>query len=261
MNGRTAGDAEPRADDPTEDGFDVAAALARVREDIARFAERHGRAADSVELLAVSKTKPVEAIARAIEAGQRAFGENYVDEALGKIATLGGSAAPGNDASPSADALRWHYVGTIQSRRCEAIAEHFDWAHGVDREKIARRLSERRPEALPPLDVCIQLNLDGEASKGGVGPDGLEALAERCAELPGIRLRGLMTIPAPREGFDAQRRAFAAVRERFEALRAGGHDALDTLSMGMSGDLEAAIAEGATIVRVGTAVFGAREPT
>ena len=257
MNRRTDADhaSEPQDGGPdggstsvTGDGHDVAAALARVRSDIARFAERHGRAAGSVALLAVSKTKPVLALRHAIDAGQRAFGENYVDEGLDKIAALG-------DADPP---LLWHYVGTIQSRRCAAIAERFDWAHGVDREKIARRLSERRPEALGPLSVCLQLNLDGEASKGGVDADGLDALADRCAELPGLRLRGLMAIPAPRDGLDAQRRAFAAVRERFECLRARGHDTLDTLSMGMSGDLEAAIAEGATLVRVGTAVFGAR---
>ena len=253
MNGRTSTDA-PAADGAADGGGDIAAALGRVRADIARFAERHGRAPGSIELLAVGKTKPATALAKAARAGQRAFGENYVDEALAKIDALGHRTT-----DEAREPLSWHFIGTIQSRRCEAIAAHFDWAHGIDREKIARRLSERRATSLAPLDVCIQLNLDGEASKGGVGPEGLDALADLCAELPGLRLRGLMTIPAPRQGIDAQRRAFAAVRERMEALRARGHDGLDTLSMGMSGDLEAAIAEGATLVRVGTAVFGRRE--
>jgi len=250
----------------------VAAALARVHEDIARFATRHGREPGSVELLAVGKTKPVAAIAAAIAAGQRAFGENYVDEALGKIEALGhrvvADGAPAAEHPGAADTatevpardepLEWHFIGTIQSRRCTAIAEHFDWAHGVDREKVARRLAERRAEHASPLNVCLQLNVDGEVSKSGVEPSALDALADRCAELPMLRLRGLMAIPAPRTDFDAQRRAFAEVRERFEALRERGHEAMDTLSMGMSGDLEAAIAEGATLVRVGTALFGAR---
>ena len=256
--GGAEGGAEGRADEGTTDG-DVAASLGRVRADIERFAARHGRDAGSVTLLAVSKTKPVAAIAAAIAAGQRAFGENYVDEAIGKIDALGRRAATHDPAAGDAP-IEWHFVGSIQSRRCAAIAERFDWAHGVDREKVARRLSERRPEGMAPLDICLQLDIDGEDSKGGVRPDGLEALAERCAELPGLRLRGLMAIPAPRDTLDAQRRAFAEVRERFEALRARGHADMDTLSMGMSGDLEAAIAEGATIVRVGTAVFGARAP-
>ena len=225
----------------------IGPALERVREDIARFAERHGREAGSVRLLAVAKTRPATAIEAALAAGQRAFGENYVDEALGKIDALAGRD------------LEWHFIGSIQSRRCAAIAERFDWAHGVDREKVARRLSERRPEGAAPLNVCIQIDVDGEESKGGVAPADVEPLAELCASLPGLRLRGLMAIPAPREDLDGQRRAFAAVRESFESLRAGGHDALDTLSMGMSGDLEAAIAEGATLVRVGTAIFGERE--
>ena len=270
---------------------DVAAALGRVRADIARFAERHGREPGSVALLAIGKTKPTAMLRAAVEAGQRDFGENYVDEALGKIDALGHSVDTSAEATPRGEAgarvppgggrgdgsgdgdapaggrdgavragneLVWHFVGGIQSRRCQAIAERFDWAHGVDREKVARRLSERRPEALPPLNVCLQLNVDGEASKGGVPPEELDALADACATLPGIHLRGLMAIPAPRRDFDGQRRAFAAVRERFESLRTRGHDALDTLSIGMSGDLEAAIAEGATLVRVGTAVFGER---
>ena len=249
VNASASGSGGTLASGEEGDGADaVAGALARVRDDIERFATRYGRRSETISLLAVSKTKPVAAIEAAVAAGQRAFGENYVDEALGKIETLGG--AP----------LEWHYVGTIQSRRCEAIAERFDWAHGVDREKVARRLSERRPEGAPPLNVCLQLDIDGEESKGGVAPDVLDALADFCAGLPGIRLRGLMAIPAPRDALDEQRRAFALVRERFEALRARGFDTLDTLSIGMSGDLEAAIAEGATLVRIGTAVFGARPP-
>lgn len=241
----------------------VAEAIARTRDEIARCLERHGRASGSVALLAVGKTKPVTALAAAIAAGQRAFGENYVDEALEKIDALGHRVASAGDSSAAeADAaLVWHFVGSIQSRRCAAIAEHFDWAHGVDREKIARRLSERRPSDTAPLNVCLQVNVDDEASKGGVAPHELAALAEHCAALPGLRLRGLMAIPAPRDDVGEQRRAFARVREAFEALRARGHADLDTLSMGMSGDLESAIAEGATIVRIGTALFGARAPT
>lgn len=194
-------------------------------------------------LLAVSKTQPAEAIREAFDAGLRDFGENYLQEALEKQADL-------------ADLpLRWHFIGPIQSNKTKAIAEHFDWVHSVDRLKIAQRLSEQRPDALGPLNICIQVNVSGEASKSGCSPEAVAALAETIATLPRLRLRGLMTIPAPTENPVEQRQAFARLRRLKETLGAD----LDTLSMGMSQDLEAAIAEGATWVRIGTALFGARE--
>lgn len=229
----------------------VPAALARVRDDIARLEADYGRAPGSVALLAVGKTKPVDDLAAAIQAGQRRFGENYVDEALGKIATLGHTA-------PDGSALEWHFIGAIQSRKCSDIADHFDWAHGVDRMKTATRLSQRIVDnGRSPLSVCVQVNSDEEASKAGVALDELDALADEVAALPGLVLRGLMAIPAPRESLAEQRAVFATLHERFAEL-ARRHASIDTLSCGMSGDLEAAIAEGATMVRIGTAVFGAR---
>ncbi len=198
-------------------------------------------------LLAVSKTQPAERLRELYQLGQRDFGENYLQEALAKQAAL-------------ADLrICWHFIGPIQSNKTKSIAEHFDWVHSVDRIKVARRLSEQRPETLPALNVCLQVDISGEASKSGVPPEALPELAEAVAELPRLRLRGLMCIPAPSDDFAEQRRAFAEMRHGFEALRARGH-ALDTLSMGMSGDLEAAIAEGATLVRIGTALFGPRNP-
>jgi PLP dependent protein len=183
--------------------------------------------------------------ARLAACGQREFGENYLQEALDKQAGL-------RDLP-----LTWHFIGPIQSNKTRAIAEHFSWVHSVDRLKIAERLSAQRPAGLPPLQVCIEVNVSGEASKGGVTPADLPALAAAVSKLPGLQLRGLMAIPAPTADQAAQRAAFRRVREQFEALRAHGY-ALDTLSMGMSGDLEAAILEGATIVRIGTALFGER---
>ncbi len=198
-------------------------------------------------LLAVSKTQPAERLRELYQLGQRDFGENYLQEALAKQAAL-------------ADLrICWHFIGPIQSNKTKSISEHFDWVHSVDRIKVARRLSEQRPETLPALNVCLQVDISGEASKSGVPPEALPELAEAVAELPRLRLRGLMCIPAPSDDFAEQRRAFAEMRHGFEALRARGH-ALDTLSMGMSGDLEAAIAEGATLVRIGTALFGPRNP-
>jgi pyridoxal phosphate enzyme (YggS family) len=177
--------------------------------------------------------------------GQREFGENYLQEALDKQAQL-------HDLP-----LLWHFIGPIQSNKTRSIAEHFSWVHSVDRLKIAERLSAQRPAGLPPLQVCIEVNVSGEASKGGVATAGLPALADAVAALPGMQLRGLMAIPAPATDVAAQRAAFRQVRAAFEALVARGHP-LDTLSMGMSADLEAAILEGATIVRIGTALFGER---
>ncbi|MBA1230242.1 YggS family pyridoxal phosphate-dependent enzyme [Pseudomonas viridiflava] len=197
----------------------------------------------SVGLLAVSKTKPSSALREAYAAGLRDFGENYLQEALGKQAEL-------------ADLpLCWHFIGPIQSNKTRAIAEHFDWVHSVDRLKIAQRLSEQRPENLEPLNICIQVNVSGEASKSGCTPEDLPALAAAISDLPRLRLRGLMAIPEPTEDKTEQEAAFAAVRTLQDELNVP----LDTLSMGMSHDLEAAIAQGATWVRIGTALFGARD--
>jgi len=202
-----------------------------------------GRTENSVQLLAVSKTKPAEALREAYAAGLRDFGENYLQEALGKQLEL-------------ADLpLIWHFIGPIQSNKTRAIAEHFDWVHSVDRLKIAQRLSEQRPADLPPLNICIQVNVSGEASKSGCTPADLPALAEAINALPRLKLRGLMAIPEPTEDRAEQDAAFAAVQRLQDSLNLP----LDTLSMGMSHDLESAIAQGATWVRIGTALFGARD--
>ena len=201
------------------------------------------RSEDSVQLLAVSKTKPAQALREAYAAGLRDFGENYLQEALGKQLEL-------------ADLpLIWHFIGPIQSNKTRAIAEHFDWVHSVDRLKIAQRLSEQRPADLPPLNICIQVNVSGEASKSGCTPQDLPALAQAISVLPRLKLRGLMAIPEPTEDRAEQDAAFAAVQK----LQASLDLPLDTLSMGMSHDLESAIAQGATWVRIGTALFGARD--
>ncbi|MBN3863004.1 YggS family pyridoxal phosphate-dependent enzyme [Pseudomonas frederiksbergensis] len=198
---------------------------------------------NSIQLLAVSKTKPAEALREAYAAGIRDFGENYLQEALSKQLEL--------DDLP----LIWHFIGPIQSNKTRAIAEHFDWVHSVDRLKIAQRLSEQRPADLPPLNICIQVNVSGEASKSGCTPADLPALADAISVLPRLKLRGLMAIPEPTEDRAAQDAAFAAV----QSLQASLNLPLDTLSMGMSHDLESAIAQGATWVRIGTALFGARD--
>jgi hypothetical protein len=203
------------------------------------------RAAGSVQLVAVSKTQPAQAIRDAWLAGQRAFGENYLQEALDKMAQL--TDLP----------LQWHFIGPIQSNKTRPIAEHFDWVHGVDRLKIAQRLNDARPAERPPLDICIEVNVSHEASKGGVMPAEVPALAHAVAALPRLRLRGLMAIPAPTEDLALQRRQFAALRALLDTLLQDGLP-LDTLSMGMSADYTSAIAEGATMVRIGTAIFGAR---
>jgi hypothetical protein len=220
---------------------------------IARAAAAAGRPPGSVRLLAVSKTHPPARIAEAYGAGQRAFGENYVQEALEKMETL--AALLGRE---GAGALEWHLIGPLQSNKTRAAAERFDWVQSVDREKIARRLSEQRPAALAPLNVLIEVNLSGEPSKSGIAAEAAAGLAHTVAALPRLRLRGLMSIPAPSSDKARQRTAFRAVRELFERLRAEGLE-LDTLSMGMSDDMEAAIEEGATMVRIGTAIFGPRE--
>lgn len=199
-----------------------------------------------VRLLAVSKKQPLSKIRDAAAAGQRDFGENFVQEGIEKIEAL-------------ADLdLTWHFIGHLQSNKTRVVAKYFDWVHTIDKLKTARRLSEQRPEGVPPLNICLQVNVDGEESKSGVSPDKLPELAAACAELPNLRLRGLMCLPAMRTEFDEQRMPFAALRELAAELNSQGID-MDTLSMGMSADYRAAIFEGATIVRIGTAVFGARE--
>ncbi|MES2117794.1 MAG: YggS family pyridoxal phosphate-dependent enzyme [Pseudomonadota bacterium] len=211
--------------------------------------QESGHQPGAVQLLAVSKTFGPEAVLEAVRAGQLAFGENYLQEALDKMAAVA-AGAPGT-------ALAWHFIGPIQSNKTRPIAEHFDWVHTVDRLKIAQRLSEQRPAQLAPLNICLQVNISGEASKSGVAPDEVAELARQVIALPRLRLRGLMAIPEPAEGYEQQRAPFARLRALYEQLRAEGV-ALDTLSMGMSADLKAAIVEGATIVRVGSAIFGSR---
>ena len=222
--------------------------LEAVQQRIALAAHVAGRDARSIALLAVSKTFPAEDVRAAHAAGQRAFGENYVQEALTKIEVL----------ADLRSTLEWHFIGPLQSNKTRPVAEQFDWVHSVDRLKIAQRLSEQRPETLPPLNVCLQVNISGEASKSGVGVDEAVQVAKDIAALPRLRLRGLMAIPEPAGRIDDQRVPHRRLRELFERLVGEGLE-LDTLSMGMSSDLEAAVLEGATIVRVGTAIFGARD--
>lgn len=223
--------------------------LQAVRDSIAQAAAEAQRAPTNVTLLAVSKTFGADAVLDAMRAGQTAFGENYLQEALDKIAFVK-TAAPQHVPA-------WHFIGPIQSNKTRPIAEHFDWVHTVEREKIAARLSEQRPAGLPDLNICLQVNISGEASKSGVTPAELPALAHAVAQLPRLRLRGLMAIPEPETDVTLQRAAFAQLRVLYEQLNAEGL-ALDTLSMGMSADLRAAVLEGATIVRVGSAIFGSR---
>ncbi len=216
-----------------------------VRAALKAAAEAAGRSADEITLLAVSKTFATNAICDAFSAGQSCFAESYVQEALDKIATL-------HDLP-----IEWHYIGPVQSNKTRAIAENFSWVHSVDRLKIAGRLSAQRPARLPPLQVCLQVNISGEDSKSGVSPHEAGVLAHAIAKLPHLRLRGLMAVPAPSEDVAVQRQHFARLRELRDQLNRQGMQ-LDTLSMGMSHDFAAAIAEGATIVRIGTAIFGAR---
>jgi len=224
----------------------IASNLQAVRDAMAAAATEAGRAPDDISLLAVSKTFAPEAIREAYQAGQTRFAESYVQEALHKIVAL-------HDLP-----LEWHYIGPIQSNKTRAIAEHFAWVHSVDRLKIAERLSGQRPAHLPPLQVCLQVNISGEASKSGAPPGETAQLAMAIAQLPHLRLRGLMAVPEPGDDVAAQRAAFARLRRLFEQLNRQGLQ-LDTLSMGMSHDFAAAIAEGATMVRVGSAIFGQRE--
>ena len=217
-----------------------------MRERIRAAAIACGRDPDTIDLLAVSKTRPVADVLAAYDAGQRRFGENYLQDALPKVLEL------------ADHAIEWHFIGRLQSNKTAEISHHFAWVHGLDALRHAERLSAQRPTELPPLQVCLQVNLSGEASKGGVAPGDVQALAEAVGKLPRVRLRGLMSMPDPNTPVDAQRAVFAGLRRLLERLREQGHD-LDTLSMGMSGDMEAAIAEGATIVRIGTDIFGPRD--
>ena len=227
----------------------VADALATVRERIGAAERRFGRPPGSVTLVAVAKTKPASLIREAWEAGQRQFAENFVQEAVAKLDELSRLSGPGG--------IEWHFVGALQANKSRMVAERFDWVHTVDRLRIARRLSDQRPAWLAPLNVCFQINVSGEASKSGVEVAEIADLASSVAELPRLRLRGLMTIPRPCTGLDEQRAALRPLVGAYERLRAAGHP-LDTLSMGMTDDLEAAVAEGSTMVRIGTAVFGPR---
>jgi hypothetical protein len=225
----------------------IASRLQQVRQRIARACAAAGRPVESVTLLAVSKTCPAASVREAHDAGQTRFGENYVQEALAKIGQLAGLRS----------ALEWHLIGPLQSNKTRLVADHFDWVHSVGSVKLAERLSAQRPPQLGALQVCLQVNISGEASKSGLAPAEVPAVAHAVARLPGLRLRGLMAIPEPAGDEPAQRAPHRALRELLKALQRDGL-VLDTLSMGMSADLEAAIAEGATIVRVGTAIFGER---
>ena len=219
--------------------------LKLIRDLLAKSAVKAQRDPATVNLLAVSKKQPLTKILEAAEAGQRDFGENFVQEGLEKI-----------EKTASLD-LVWHFIGHLQTNKTRSVAEHFDWVHTIDRLKTAKRLSRQRPAGKTPLNVCLQVNIDAEESKSGASPEAVPELARAVAELPNIRLRGLMCLPEEHSSPDAQREPFARLRKLAESLAADGLD-IDTLSMGMSGDYESAIAEGATIVRIGTAVFGPR---
>ena len=230
----------------------IATNLQQVHERFARACAQAGRPVQSVTLLTVSKTFGIDAVSEAVAAGEHRFGENYVLEGVEKIAALA------DLQTPLGTALEWHLIGPLQSNKTRVVAEHFDWVHSVDRLKIAQRLAEQRPAHLPPLQVCLQVNISGEPSKSGLRPDEVAEVAQAVATLPRLVLRGLMAIPEPAADFAAQRAPHRALRELLARLQAAGLAAMDTLSMGMSADLEAAIAEGATIVRVGSAIFGGR---
>jgi pyridoxal phosphate enzyme (YggS family) len=224
----------------------ISVALAQIRQRISDAEHRFSRDPNSVQLLAVSKTKPVAAIQSAIDAGQTCFAENYLQEAVEKIMSL-----------KKTPQLVWHFIGSIQSNKTHDIAQHFHWVHTIDRIKIAQRLNEQRPDHLPPLNICLQINISGEDSKSGIVPDELIRLADDCSSLPNIKIRGLMAMPAQDSDFERQRIPFRQLRILLTELQIK-YPELDTLSMGTTNDLEAAIAEGATMVRIGTAIFGSR---
>ena len=224
--------------------------LEEVRSNVERALHEAGREKDAALLIAVSKTFPISACEAAWDLGVREFGENYVQEGVEKIRHF-------KEAHPE-DPGTWHFIGPLQTNKTKAVAEHFDWMHSLDRLKVARRLSEQRPADMPPLNVLIEVNVDGEASKSGVKPDEVADFARDILALPGLRLRGLMTIPAKREKAEEKHLPFRALRRLFEELKATAPD-IDTLSMGMSADMREAVAEGATMVRVGSAIFGPRD--
>lgn len=228
---------------------EIAQNLAQIHHKILAAASRCGRAPEEVTLLAVSKTKPASAIAEAVAAGQRAFGENYVQEGVDKIRYF---------AENGSEPLEWHFIGPLQSNKSRLVAEHFDWCHTVDRLRIATRLSEQRPAELAPLNVLIQINISDEHSKSGIALSELETLAAEITALPGLVLRGLMAIPAPEPDYERQFAVCRQMAEAFETLKTR-YSTVDTLSLGMTDDMDAAIAAGSTMVRIGTAIFGARE--
>lgn len=226
----------------------ISANLQAVIARIDAASRKFGRNPDDISLLAVSKLWPASDVREAAAAGQKAFGENYVQEGVEKASEL------------RALGLEWHFIGPLQSNKTRTVAETFDWVHSIDRLKIAERLSEQRPDSLPSLQVCLQVNVSGEETKSGIALDEVQRLARQVAMLPRLRLRGLMAIPAPADDLAQQREPFRRLREAYEQLKSDGLS-LDTLSMGMTHDLDAAIAEGATLVRVGTAIFGERRKT
>lgn len=230
----------------------IAANLQQVRSRISVACASAGRPEESVRLLAVSKTFGADAVREAFDAGQRAFGENYVQEGVEKIGALA-------DLRTDGDGIEWHMIGPLQSNKTRVVAEHFDWVHSVDRLKIAQRLSEQRPGHLPPLQLCLQVNISGEATKSGFQPADMAEIARMVSALPRVVLRGLMAIPEPADTLDAQRAPHRALHALMQSLQQAGLP-LDTLSIGMSADLEAAVMEGATMVRIGSAIFGSRTP-
>ncbi len=233
---------------PSVDMPNIAKNLLQIQKKIIDTCHKYHRPPLDVHLLAVSKTKPAEYIKAAFSAGQSRFGENYLQEALNKIKEL------------SELAIEWHFIGAIQSNKTRELAEHFNWVHSVDRLKIAHRLSQQRPASLPLLNICLQVNISNEASKAGFNADEIDTVVNEIASLPGICLRGLMAIPAKTDDLNEQRKAFAKMKTMLSTLQKK-HPQMDTLSMGMSGDMEAAIAEGTTLLRIGTAIFGARNRT
>ncbi len=230
---------------PSNPTANIAKNVAQIQQNILEFCEKYHRDPKQVNLLAVSKTKPADEIRSAFNAGQLRFGENYLQEALEKIQSL-------SDLN-----IEWHFIGAIQSNKTRDLAQNFNWVHSVDRLKIARRLSQQRDTSLAPLNICLQVNISNESSKSGFSPDEVSPAADEIASLPNIQLRGLMAIPAKASTFDDQRATFAQMKTLFESLQKT-HKNFDTLSMGMSNDMEAAIAEGSTMLRIGTAIFGAR---
>jgi len=224
----------------------IAENLKSVKQRINAAEQKYGRKLGSVKLLAVSKTHPISPIRQALVSGQTDFGENYLQEAIDKINAL------------KQEKITWHFIGSIQSNKTKILAEYFDWIQSLDREKVARRINEARSPELPPINVCIQVNISDEKTKSGISPFEIKNFSDYLLQLPGLRLRGLMIIPAIHSGFKEQRRSFRKANDLFQQLVLGGLD-LDTLSMGMTDDLEAAIAEGSTMIRIGTAIFGPRQ--